>query len=261
MRAMKAFLRALLMAPIIGAAMLQSASAGEATVAVAANFVYAAEKIRSKFQDDTGHVIALVSASTGKLASQAALGAPYDILLAADQVRPGQLIAKGHAVAGSQFTYASGRLVVWSREPSHVKAIALGKALAADDIKRIAIANPQLAPYGAAAVQALQGLGLTDRVKAKLIYGENIHQAYAFAASGNADVALVALSFMRSARIPQSGSYVEVPAELHDPIRQDAVLLKRGEANETAKAFLSFLKGPQAGRIMEGLGYWTTAGQ
>ncbi len=229
-------------------------AAGEAMVATAVNFAVAAERIKSKFQTETGHVITLVRASTGKLAAQAVLGAPFDVLLAADRARPKRLIEDGHAIAGSQFTYAVGRLVLWSADAGRLNAGPVS-ALRAGKFRRLAIANPDVAPYGAAAQEMLNRLGLWSGLEAKLIYGENIQRAYAFAASGNAELALVALSFMLGARFSDNGAYQQVPTGLHAPIRQDAVLLRRGAGNEAAEEFLTFLKSNEAAGIMRELGY------
>lgn len=232
-----------------------NAAAGEATVATAANFALAADRIAKKFQAQSGHAILLVSSSTGKLASQVAFGAPFDVLLAADQARPKRLLDDGHAVEGSQFTYTQGRLVLWGGDAAKLKGRSAADILKAGQYKRLSIANPDIAPYGAAAWQVLLKLELGDAIKDKLIYGENIQQAYAFAASGNTDLALVALSFMLSARIPDRGAYSEIPTDLHEPILQDAVLLKRGKNNPAAIAFLAFLRTPEALMIMKDLGY------
>lgn len=232
--------------------------AGEATVATAANFIVAAERIAQKFQIETGHVITLVRSSTGKLASQITFGAPFDVLLAADQVRPKRLIQDGHAVAGSRFTYAIGRIALWSGDAKRLDGRNVTDVLKAGQFKRLSIANPDVAPYGAASWQILQKLNLIAGIKDKLIYGENVQQAYAFAASGNTDMALVALSFMLGAQTAGKnvgGAYGEISADLHEPILQDAVLLKRGKDNQAAIAFLAFLKTREAQRIMHELGY------
>ena len=229
--------------------------AGDATVATAANFIVAAERISQQFQLESGHAITLVRSSTGKLASQITFGAPFDVLLAADQVRPERLIKDGHAVAGSRFTYAIGRIALWSGDARRLDGRNVTDVLTAGLFKRLSIANPDVAPYGAASWQILEKLNLIDKMKDKLIYGENVQQAYAFAASGNTDIALVALSFMLGAQNADKGAYGEVSADLHDPILQDAVLLKRGKNNQAAIAFLEYLKTPEAQRIMHELGY------
>lgn len=229
--------------------------AGEATVATAANFIVAAERIVQKFQSESEHVITLVRSSTGKLASQITFGAPFDVLLAADQVRPVRLIQDGHAIAGSRFTYAVGRIALWSGDPKRLDGQTVAGVLEAGRFKRLSIANPDVAPYGAASWQILEKLDLVAEIKDKLIYGENVQQAYAFAASGNTDMALVALSFMLGAQTADKGAYGEVSSDLHEPILQDAVLLKRGKDNQAAIAFLAYLKTPEAQRIMHELGY------
>ncbi|MGI9462584.1 MAG: molybdate ABC transporter substrate-binding protein [Aestuariivirgaceae bacterium] len=256
---MKRFVRLWILVLILATGQVAGSAAGEATVATAANFVVAAEHLKSQFQTRSGHRITVVSGSTGKLASQVALGAPFDVLLAADQVRPRWLVENRHAVAGSQFTYSVGRLVLWSAEAAHLDAANGGPAdiLKAGRFRRLAIANLALAPDGVAAEEALTTLGLLQQLKPKLIYGENVQQAYAFAASGNAELALVAQSLVRGARSPMKGAFLQLPRDLHQPIRQDAVLLKRGAGNPAAIAFLSFLKTTEAMRIMQELGFET----
>ncbi len=231
--------------------------AGDATVAVATNFTVAADRIKSRFQIETGHRITLISASTGKLTSQIALGAPFDVLLAADQMRPKWLIENGHAVDGSQYTYAVGRLALWSAEPERLDQTSGGPVdiLKAGQFRWLAIANPALAPYGVAAQDVLTKLGLLARLRPKLIYGENVQQAYAFAASGNAELALVALSLVLCTGNSDKSAFVQLPTALHRPIRQDAVLLDRGAGNQAAVEFLAYLTNTEAARIMRELGF------
>ena len=229
--------------------------AGEATVATAANFFVAAQRITETFQSGSGHKITLVRSSTGKLASQIAFGAPFDVLLAADQERPRRLIKTGHAVAGSRFTYAIGRIALWSGDAKTQDSLIATDVLKQGQFRRLSIANPDVAPYGAASWQVLKNLGLAETHKSRLIYGENVQQAYAFAASGNTDLAIVALSFMLGAHGADRGAYAAIAADLHDPILQDAVLLKRAENNPAAISFLDFMKTQAALKIMQDLGY------
>ena len=230
------------------------AQAGEATVAVATNFLAPARAISAAFAQGGGHKVTLVAGSTGKLAAQILAGAPFDVLLAADQTRAGLLIEKGAADPDTRFTYATGRLVLWSPGPLPVRDGNLN-TLDPGEAGRLAIANPKLAPYGLAAEQTLQRLGLLDRLRPRLVYGENIGQAFAIVATGNADAGLVALSQVMGLEHTARGHWLPVPDDMHDPIRQDAVLTRRGTANETARAFLAFLKTPGAREIMSGYGY------
>ncbi len=224
-----------------------SAIAGQGLVAVAANFSQAAHQLSADFEKSSGHGITVTTGSTGKLYAQILHGAPFDILLAADQKRPMILETNGQAVAGSRFTYAVGRLALWSAHSDNVGPDTLRTV----NFRRLAIANPDLAPYGAAAFETLQALGIADRLKPKIVMGENIAQAHALVATGNAEMGLVALANVLNAE----GGRWEVPANLHAPIRQDAVLLKRGTANPAAKEFFLYLQSAKAKTIIEGLGY------
>ena len=237
---------------LLWACLPSSAPADQALVAVAANFSEAARQLGSDFESSSSHNITLTVGSTGKLYAQILHGAPFDVLLAADQKRPKILETNGRAVAGSRFTYAVGRLALWSADSTG--AVADGaKTLRSSQFRKLAMANPDLAPYGAAAQETLNALGIADRLKPKLVMGENIAQAHALVATGNAELGLVALSNILSA----SGSHWEVPADLHSPIRQDAVLLKRGATNRAATAFLLYLESPKAIALIENLGYST----
>ena len=232
-----------------------AARAGEVQVAVAANFVGPLQRIGAAFGAATGHTLKVSAGSTGKFHAQIVAGAPFDVLLAADDKTPRRLLDEGHAVAGSAFTYAIGRLVLWSAQPGLVDA--QGAVLASPRAGRIAIANPRSAPYGAAALQVLQARGLADALAGRLVTAESIAQAYQFVATGNAELGFVALSQVAVPGKPAAGSLWRVPAELHDPIRQDAVLLKKGEGNPAAVALLAFLKTPAAREIIAAFGYGT----
>jgi len=226
------------------------AVAGELLVAVAANFSVTARQIGDQFSRQSGHDIGFAVGSTGKLYAQITQGAPFDVLLAADQERPSRLLAAGKAVADTQFSYALGRLVVWTARPG------AGTSEPADllrdpALRRLAIANPQLAPYGRAARQALQALELWEILTGRIVYGENVAQAFAMAASGNAELALVAAS-----QVPEDrGSSFAVAASLHEPIRQDAVLLTHGADNPAAQEFLRFLHSAAARNFIRAAGY------
>lgn len=230
--------------------------AAEVLVAVAANFVAPLNALESEFEAGSGHTLKTAIGSTGKLYAQVVKGAPFDVMLAADEARPRRLEAEGHAVAGSRFTYAVGRLALWSRDANRIGADG-SAALKAGDIRRVAMANPDLAPYGLAALQTLQSLGLATVLADRIVMGENIGQVFAMVGTGNADLGFVAMSSLLSATPSAGGSYWMVPAHLHDPIRQDAVLLRHGAQNSAAVAFLNFLKSPRARATMARHGYGT----
>lgn len=222
-------------------------------VAAAANFTAPMRQIAEAFERDTGHKAVLAFGSTGGFYAQIRNGAPFDILLSADDTTPARLAAEGLGVAGSQFTYAVGRLVLWSADPALIDAH--GEVLRRAGIARLAVANPKLAPYGLAARQTLHKLGLWEAWQPRLVQGENIAHTYHFVASGNASAGFVALSQVQvDGRIAQ-GSAWPVPPELHDPIRQDAIVLARGRDNPAAQALMSYLRGDAARRIISRFGY------
>lgn len=220
------------------------------TVAVAANFTAAAQEIAEKFQAETGNTVSLSFGSTGQLYAQIIQGAPFDILLSADAARAKKAEDEGWGVTGSRFTYAIGRLALWSANAELVDAE--GAVLRNGDFTHLAIANPATAPYGAAAVEVMKALGLYDQIAPKIVQGENIIQTYQFAASGNAELGFVALSQVLET---PGGSHWLAPENLHAPILQDAVLLKAGEQNRFAVEFLAWLKSPQAISIIKKHGY------
>ena len=226
-----------------------SGHAAEVRIAVAANFTEAAKEIGTLFETASGHTVVFSFGSTGQLFAQIAQGAPFDIFLAADQTRPERAVRDGYGVAGTRFTYATGRIVLYSADPTLVQG---AKTLEQAYFTKLAIANPVTAPYGAAAVETLQALGVYEAVEGKIVQGMNIAQAYQFVATGNAELGFVALS--QVAR-NHEGSRWQVPEALHSVIAQDAVLLSRGAANEAARAFLTFLKGPVALTAKEKFGY------
>lgn len=225
------------------------ARAGEANIAVAANFTGAARTIGALFAKETGHRAVFSFGSTGQLYAQITQGAPFDAFLAADRRRPEKAVQQGYAVPGSRFTYAFGRIVLFSADRDFVRGESVLKR---GDFTKMAIANPATAPYGAAAVEVMKALGVYDRLRPKLVQGENVTQTYQFVKTGNAEVGLVALSQVVR---HDGGSRWIVPASLYAPIAQDAVLLKRGAGNEAARAFLAFLKGPEARTVMARYGY------
>lgn len=228
-----------------------AAQAGEVRVAVASNFAIAAKAIGDSFQEATGHRVVLSSGSTGKLYAQIVHGAPFDVFLAADEARPARLEDDRLAVRGSRFTYALGRLVLWSAEPD--RATDGPRTLSAPGSLRLAIANPALAPYGAAARETLTALGLWERYRDRAVRGENVSQAFQFVAGGAADVGFVADSVLIAAEA--GGSRWTVPAELHDQIAQQAVLLLRARDHRPAVSFLAYLRGEAAAAVIERSGY------
>jgi molybdate transport system substrate-binding protein len=229
------------------------ARAGEVQVAVAANFAGPIGKIGEAFTAATGHALKVSSGATGKFYTQIVSGAPFEVLVAADDETPKRLVAEGHAVAGTNFTYAIGRLVLWSAQPGFVDA--QGAVLASDKVKHVAIANPKVAPYGAAAIEVIKARGLYGAVTPKLVTAESIAQAYQFAFTGNAEVGFVALAQVAMPGKPVVGSYWLVPAHLYGEIRQDAVLLRAGEKNPAAAAWLAYLKSDAAKQLIRDFGY------
>lgn len=233
------------------------ARAGEVQVAVASNFAGPMVRIGEAFTAATGHTLKVSTGATGKFYAQILHGAPFEVLVAADDETPKKLVAEGHAVAGSQFTYALGKLVLWSAQPGFVDD--QGRVLGADKVRHVAIANPKVAPYGAAALQVIQARGLAEAVTPKLVTAESIAQVYQFVFTGNAQVGFVALSQVRVPGKPVVGSYWTVPASLYGEIRQDAVLLKAGERNPAAAALLAYLKSEAAQKLIRDFGYGLAA--
>jgi molybdate transport system substrate-binding protein len=231
----------------------RSAAADSVLVAVATNFAPVIESLGPAFERDTGHTLRRASGATGQLYAQILNGAPYDVLLAADAERPSRLAADGLGIAASQFTYAEGRLVLYGPRAPALMTQGLA-ALADPTLRRIAIANPALAPYGLAARQTLEHLGVWESLQSRLVRGENIGQAYTIVATGNAELGLVALSQVLAAPHDQ---VVTIPSSHHAPIRQDAILLTRAADNTAARAFLEFLASPAGRAIVERAGYAT----
>jgi molybdate transport system substrate-binding protein len=227
--------------------------AGEVQVAAAANLGPAIQKIAAAFASDTGHRAVVALGSTGRFHAQIRNGAPFEVLLAADQETPGQLESEGLAVAGSRFTYAVGRLVLWSAQEGVVDP--RGEVLRQPPAGKLAIADPRLAPYGRAAVETLRGLGLLAAWQPHLVQAENIAQAHQFVASGNARIGFVALSqVVEQGRVTRGSGWI-VPEQDHAPIRQDAALLARGANKPAAAAFLAYLRGDAARSILRDAGY------
>lgn len=238
---------------LLGTALAAAAHAAEVQVAVAANFTAPAQKIAALFERDTGHKAMLSFGATGKFYAQVRNGAPFAVLLAADDETPARLLKEGLAVPGSAFTYAVGQLALWSADSTVVDA--RGAVLQAPLRGKLALADPKLAPYGAAALQVLQQRGLSDTLRPHFVMGENIAQTFQFVKTGNARLGFVALSqVMQDGKIA-SGSAWLVPTVLHDPIRQDAVLLKVGEHQPAAHALLQYLRSDAARAVIRAHGY------
>lgn len=220
-----------------------------ARIAVAANFQDAARQLGAAFESAGPHAVAFSFGSTGQLYAQIAQGAPFDAFLAADRGRPGRAVREGWAVPGSQFTYARGRIALFSRDPRLVTG---PDTLSSARIERLAVAEPGLAPYGAAAVETLRELGAYDALAGSLVRGLNVAQVYQFVQTGHAELGFVALAQIAGR---SQGSRWLVPDAMHAPIAQDAVLLKRGAENMAAVDFLAFLKTAAAGAALRKYGY------
>lgn len=226
--------------------------ADEIQVAVAANFTAPMQQIAAAFEKETGHKVLPAFGSTGKFYAQIKNGAPFEALLAADDETPIRMEKEGLAVPGSHFTYAIGKLVLWSPRPGHVDD--KGEVLKNAAFAHLAIANPKLAPYGAAGVEALTKMGLLSRVEGKLVQAENIAQTYQFISSGNAELGFVALSqVLKDGKV--EGSYWLVTPSLYTPIRQDAVVLEKGRGKPAVAALMAYLKGEKAKAVIRSFGY------
>jgi len=245
------FAKLLQLAVVIATWVLTSTNvpAAETNVAVAANFTEPAKEIAAAFKARTGHDAVLSFGASGQFYTQITQGAPFQVLLSADDTRPKQLVVDGLAMPDSRFTYAIGKLALWSKTPGLVTGEATLRAVS---FAKLSICNPVAAPYGAAAIEAMKSLKVFERLQPKLVEGATITQAYQFVETGNAELGFVALSQLAG---PETGSRWLVPQELYSPIRQDAVLLKSGASNEAATGFIAFLRGPEARAIVEKYGY------
>ncbi|AUM13969.1 molybdate ABC transporter substrate-binding protein [Ketobacter alkanivorans] len=227
--------------------------ADEVLVAVASNFSAPMKVLKARFEYDTGHRLKLSFGSSGKLFAQIQHGAPFQVFLSADQDKPETLLESGRAVVGSDFTYATGALALWSAaeggEPFDIDVLRRA------DLDHVALANPKLAPYGLAAVQTLQALQLDQTTKQFWVVGENIAQTHQFVSSGNAEYGFVALSQIKQPGKPIIGRYWIVPSNLHSPIHQDAVLLTLGQNSQAAKELLAFLHSKSAQQVIASYGY------
>ncbi|MGD0958928.1 MAG: molybdate ABC transporter substrate-binding protein [Methylomonas sp.] len=228
-------------------------SADSTLVAVAANFSKPMTEIAADFEKSTGHAAKLAFGSSGKFVSQFENGAPFDIFLSADDKSPAKLVQSGLAEADSRFTYAIGKLALWSQTPDYVDAE--GRILSNGGFKHLALADPKLAPYGAAALEVLKNMGLLEKLQPLFVQGENIAQTHEFISTGNAELGFVALSQISENGKITSGSAWIAPNNLYSPIRQDAVLLKSASANPAALALMAYLKSPPALAIIKKYGY------
>ncbi|WP_282361320.1 molybdate ABC transporter substrate-binding protein [Pseudomonas sp. PS01300] len=238
---------------VFGMLTLNSAWADEVQVAVAANFTAPIQAIAKDFEKDTGHKLVTSFGATGQFYAQIKNGAPFEVFLSADDTTPEKLENEGETVKGSRFTYAIGTLALWSPKAGYVDD--KGEVLKKNDYKHLSIANPKAAPYGLAATQVLAKLNLTEATKGKLVEGQNITQAFQFVSTGNAELGFVALSQIYKDGKVSNGSAWIVPADLHDPIKQDAVILNKGKDNAAAKALVDYLKGPKAAEVIKSYGY------
>ncbi|MBT2341320.1 MULTISPECIES: molybdate ABC transporter substrate-binding protein [Pseudomonas] len=229
------------------------ARADEVQVAVAANFTAPIQAIAADFEKDTGHKLVAAFGATGQFYTQIKNGAPFEVFLAADDSTPARLESEGDTVKGSRLTYAIGTLALWSAKDGYVDG--KGQVLSDNGFQHLSIANPKAAPYGLAATQVLDKLGLAAQVKGKIVEGQNITQAYQFVSTGNAELGFVALSQIYKDGKLTSGSAWIVPADLHDLIKQDAVILSKGRDNPAALALMDYLKGPKAAAIIQAYGY------
>lgn len=229
------------------------AAANDVQVAVAANFAAPAKQLATLFARASGHRLSLSTGSTGKFHAQIKSGAPFEVLLSADAETPARLESEGLAVKGERFTYALGKLVLWSPRVGLVDE--RGEVLRKAEFRRLSIANPRLAPYGAAAQQAMEKLGVWSALQDRLVFGENIAQAYQFVSTGNAELGFIAYSQVREPGKAPGGSLWLVPRMLYAPIQQDAVLLTRGTGNPAARQFLKYLRTAPAREVIQAYGY------
>lgn len=241
------------LASLLAVFALGAAHADEVQVAVAANFTAPIQAIAADFEKDTGHKLVAAYGATGQFYTQIKNGAPFEVFLSADDTTPEKLEKEGDTVKGSRFTYAIGTLALWSAKEGYVDG--KGEVLKKNEYQHLSIANPKAAPYGLAATQVLEKLKLTEATKAKIVEGQNITQAYQFVSTGNAELGFVALSQIYKDGKVTSGSAWVVPANMHDPIKQDAVILNKGKDSAAAKALVDYLKGPKAAAVIKSYGY------
>lgn len=243
----------LTLALIVPALLAASVHAAEVKVAVAANFAQPMKEIAAEFERDTGHKLSVSQGATGKFYAQISNGAPFEVFLSADDETPARLLKEGKAVAGSAFTYAIGRLALWSPDAKLVDNE--GAVLKGEGFRFVAIANAKVAPYGRAAVQTMQKLGVLSRIEPRVVQGESIAQTFQFVSSGSAQLGFVALSQVWEGGRLRSGSAWIVPEAMHEQLRQDAVLLNPGRDAPAARALLAYLASEKAKKIIERYGY------
>jgi len=231
--------------------LLPGTQAADVNIAVAANFTDAAKEIGAAWEEKSGHKAVFSFGATGQLFAQISQGAPFEVFLSADQATVTKAGAEGHAVASTQFTYAVGKLVLYSTNKDAVNG---EKTLKDAKFNKVAIATPKAAPYGAAAVETMKALEVYEKIQHKIVEGQNMTQTYQFVATGNAEVGFVALSQVAA---KNDGSRWLVDSKYYSPIKQDAILTKKGESSAAAKDFLTFLKGPEAKAVKEKYGYAT----
>lgn len=228
--------------------------ADQVDVAVASNFAGPIKSLATAFTQATGHTLNVATGASGKFFAQIQNGAPFEVLLSADDVIPAKLEQEHLAVPGTRFTYAVGRLVLWSAKPGFVDE--RGDVLKKGHFEHIALANPKLAPYGAAAMAVMNALGVSERLSGRLVLGENIAQTQQFIASGNAELGFIAVSQVEeNGKLTAGGSVWKIPVDWYPALRQDAVLLNKGQNDPAALAFMKFLAGDQAKSLIKTFGY------
>ena len=230
------------------------ALAEQIRVAVASNFIFPIKELSKEFENTTGNKVLVISGSTGKLYTQIHQGAPFEVFLAADSNRPELLEKEGIGVPGSRFTYAVGRLVMWSADPKFATKFGL-HVLGQKFLRYLAIANPKTAPYGKATEQVLRKKGYWEKIQSRLVRGENISQTLQFVVTGNAQIGFISLSQLSGSRGLLGGTSWLVPLSLHEPIQQQAILLKRANSNHVAREFLKLLKSKKGQKIIKNYGY------
>src|SRR5277367_3217983 len=244
-----------LIAVLAASCISQLCRAQEVTVAAAADLQFAMQDVAARFQKETGKTVKLIYGSSGNFFQQIQNGAPFDMFFSANLDYPKQLDTAGLIEPGSFYQYARGKIVIWVRNESKLDLSSGLKALLDPSVKKIAVANPQHAPYGQAAVAAMQNQNIYDKVKDKFVLGENISQTASFVVSGSADLGIVALSLALSPNMKDKGRYVEVPADEYPPIEQACVILKMSKNKETARQFLSFVKTAAIGDLLKSYGF------
>jgi molybdate transport system substrate-binding protein len=247
--------RKVILFAVVGLTVSLPCLAGEVQVAVAANFAEPIKAVAAVLEKTAGHTLKITLGATGKLVAQIRNGAPFDVLLAADTQGPAQLEKDGLAQPASRFTYATGKLVLWSADVGRVDA--QGEVLKVGNFRKLAYANPKVAPYGAAAVQVMDKLGLTTALAPKLVQGESIGQAFSFVHTGNAELGFLAMSQVLEGGRLKGGSMWVIPQKLYEPIQQDALVLQRAAGNEAAEALVKLLKSPAIKELIRSYGYAT----